>query len=55
MSTTPQGSETVTDTRGAGPVAPTTWLRTPITIAVERWVLVAAGFGALLLLLLALD
>jgi hypothetical protein len=36
-------------------VSPGAWLRTPVAITVERWVLVAAGFGALILLFVALD
>jgi len=36
-------------------VSASTWLRTPITLTVERWMLVAAGIAAVVLLLVALD
>jgi hypothetical protein len=55
MPTHPNGSESPTDPHSPVPVSPATWLRTPVALTVERWVLVAAGVGALLLLLVALD
>ncbi|GEM_PF-2903072 len=55
MSTNTQGSDARTEPHTPAPTTTVTWMRTPITVTVERWVPVAAGLGALLLVLLALD
>jgi hypothetical protein len=54
MPDTPPTPDTPADTKAAAPQA-MDWLRTPVTVTVPRWTLLAAGLAALVLLLIALD
>lgn len=55
MSTNTENSETPPAPQAPATVSPSAWLRMPVTLTIERWVLVAAGLAALILLLVALD
>ncbi|MCU4652486.1 hypothetical protein N8I71_06560 [Roseibacterium sp. SDUM158016] len=55
MSDNAERSEAGTDTQTVIPVSASAWLRAPVALTVERWVLLTAALGAVILILVALD
>lgn len=52
---TKDGQNTTPVAQGPKTVSVSDWLRTEVTLTVSRWMLVAGGLAALVLLLVALD
>jgi hypothetical protein len=55
MPTDTQSEELQSQVDTTKAVSPGAWLRTSVSLTLERWVLVAASAAALVLVLLALD